>query len=265
MYITKEEWIMKLHFLGTCAGTEPMPTRKHASFALECNGKLYWFDAGEGCSYTAHNMGLDLQKIYRIIISHPHMDHVGGLANLIWNCQKLHYVRKQSQEAECVHIHIPCLETWEGVQLILKNSEFGRNYPFALEAHETHEGVLFDDGTVSVIAMPNNHLAPRDGKIHSYSFLIQCEGKRIVYSGDVREYCELDPLIADYCDALILETGHFKIDDAYAFVSSRPVEKLYFTHNGREFLHHPEESAEKVNRLFGSKAVISYDTMTAEL
>ena len=50
---------MKLIFLGTCAGTEPMPDRKHASFVLEVGATLYWFDAGEGCSYTA-------QKVQRL-------------------------------------------------------------------------------------------------------------------------------------------------------------------------------------------------------
>lgn len=43
---------MKLYFLGTCAGTEPMPDRTHTSFALESGGSIYWFDAGEGCSYS---------------------------------------------------------------------------------------------------------------------------------------------------------------------------------------------------------------------
>ena len=61
---------MKLHFLGTCAGTEPMPGRKHASVAVEVGDRLYWFDAGEGCSYTAHLMGLDLLKIKAVFISH---------------------------------------------------------------------------------------------------------------------------------------------------------------------------------------------------
>ena len=84
---------MKIYFLGTCAGTEPMPDRKHASVAIECGDAIYWFDAGEGCSYTAHNMGLDLLRVKKIMISHTHMDHVGGLGNLLWNIRKLSSVK----------------------------------------------------------------------------------------------------------------------------------------------------------------------------
>ena len=60
---------MKLHFLGTCSGTEPMPGRHHTSWVLETEGRLYWFDAGEGCSYTGYLMGLDPMAITKIIIS----------------------------------------------------------------------------------------------------------------------------------------------------------------------------------------------------
>ena len=31
---------MKIHTIGTCAGTEPMPTRQHACCIFEVNGKL---------------------------------------------------------------------------------------------------------------------------------------------------------------------------------------------------------------------------------
>lgn len=57
---------MKIHIFGTCAGTEPIPGRRHVSFAIERNGYIYWFDAGEGCSYTAHLMGVDLLSIKSI-------------------------------------------------------------------------------------------------------------------------------------------------------------------------------------------------------
>ena len=256
---------MKLHFLGTCAGTEPMPDRKHASFALETQGRLYWFDAGEGCSYTAHNLGLDLLKVCRIIISHPHMDHVGGLGNLLWNIRKLCYVRKSQPAHGDIHVHIPNLSTWEAILTILRNAEGGFAIPFGLEATRTQDGLLFDDGYLRVTAWHNTHIPQRDGQWQAFSFLIECEGKRVVYSGDVGAYEELDAPIGSGCDVLIVETGHFKIHQTHAYASTRPIQKTCFTHNGREFLHFPEESAEKVRSLFGDKAIICYDGLTMEL
>ena len=60
---------MKIHTIGTCAGTEPMPTRQHACCIFEVNGKLYCFDAGSGCSRTAWLKGLPLTDIENIFIS----------------------------------------------------------------------------------------------------------------------------------------------------------------------------------------------------
>lgn len=256
---------MKLYFLGTCAGTEPMPDRKHSSFALESDGKLYWFDAGEGCSYTAHNLGLDLLNVHKIVISHPHMDHVGGLGNLLWNIRKLHFVKNQLPSTMDIDVYIPSLETWEGVMLILRNSEGNFEIPYQHPVHETHEGVLFDDGAVKVTAVHNNHLPPRDGKWISYSFLIECEGKRIVYSGDVKSYSDLDPVIGEGCDGLIVETGHFHIADTYAYTKGKHIGKVYFTHNGRDFINAPEASIEKVRKLWGDGAVVCYDGMIEEI
>ena len=49
-----------IHILGSCAGTEPMPGRNHTSLTLSVGDRLYFFDAGESCSWTAHRLGLDL-------------------------------------------------------------------------------------------------------------------------------------------------------------------------------------------------------------
>ena len=102
---------MKIHFLGTCAGTEPMPGRKHASIAVESGKNIYWFDAGEGCSYTAHLLGIDLLKVNKVVISHTHMDHVGGLGNLLWNIRKLVIMRKQLPLHGGIEVYLPNMET----------------------------------------------------------------------------------------------------------------------------------------------------------
>ena len=256
---------MRLHFLGTCCGSEPMKDRKHASFALECNGRIYWFDAGEGCSHTAHNMGLDLLAVTRVVISHPHMDHVGGLGNLMWNIRKLCIVKHQLPYYGDLHIHIPNMQTWDGIMMILRNTEGNFEIPYGIHAHETTNGVLFDDGIVRVTAYPNAHISALNGKPQAYSFLIECEGKRIVYSGDLHDYEELNPVIGEGCDGLILETGHFKIDQAYQYVSGKQVGKVYFFHCGLEFLHYPEESRQKVDSLFGNRGFITFDGMVEQI
>lgn len=256
---------MKLIFLGTCAGTEPMPDRKHSSFALETAGRLYWFDAGEGCSYTAHNMGLDLLAVQKVVISHTHRDHVGGLGNLLWNIRKLTYVKKRPADAEIIDVYIPSMEVWDGLMMVLRNTEFGDDFPKHLKAQETWDGLLFDDGYLRVTAHHNHHIPAKNGKWQSYSFLIECEGKRIVYSGDVKAYSDFDSLLGDGCDALILETGHFVIDDAWEYAQSKNIGKLFFTHNGREILYNPEACQEKVHTLWKGAAAICYDGMTAEL
>lgn len=255
---------MKLYFLGTCAGTEPMPDRKHAAFALEIGEDLYWFDAGEGCSYTAHNLGIDVLKVKTVVISHPHIDHTGGLANLIWNIRKMHWVKKSTAEKD-IHIFMPDQGVWDGVMGLLHCSEGS----FSLEAHlhpqPVRDGILFDDGTVRVTALHNLHVPALQDQWKSFSFLIEAQGKRIVYSGDVKHYKELDPLIGNGCDGLIIETGHFGIDDVYAYTREKSIGKVYFTHNGREILNHPDASAQKVAAHFGNSAVICFDGMTETL
>ena len=53
---------MKIHTLGTSAGTQPFSGFHHSSLAVEADGALYWIDAGECGAYTAHLKGIDILK-----------------------------------------------------------------------------------------------------------------------------------------------------------------------------------------------------------
>lgn len=254
---------MNIHFLGTCSGTEPMPARKHTAFAVESNDRFYWFDAGEGCSYTAHLMGLDLLKVKKIVISHPHMDHVGGLGNLFWNIRKLTWVRKTTTCHGDVDLYTPRLKTWEGVRMILEETEGNFRTNFGINVTQVEDGMLFDDGIMKVTAYHNHHLCKcEDDCWRSFTFRIECEGKAVVYSGDVASCDDLNGAVGDGCDALIMETGHHKIMDIHSYWQTKKIGTVYFNHCGREILNDPEGATVKLKNLFGRRAVMCEDAMT---
>lgn len=124
---------MRLIILGSCSGTQPFPGRHHTSFIIEHRGKLYWFDAGETCSYTAHCMGLDLLKSSKIVISHTHMDHIGGLGNLLWTVRKLNGISGDFS-GKRLDIYIPQVESYEAIIKMLQSTQGNFSADFELEA-----------------------------------------------------------------------------------------------------------------------------------
>lgn len=256
---------MKIHILGSLAGTEPMPGRNHTSLVCECGERLYFFDAGEACGRTAYLMGLDLLKVRSITISHTHMDHIGGLGNLLWYIRKLTKLGKGLPVEERIDIYIPDLASWEGILTMLRHTESGFSCDFAIEAHPVTDGLLCDDG-LQIAAFHTRHLGiPADGVWRAFGYRMEGEGKSVVFSGDIGDYTDMDPLIGDGCDLLLVETGHMNIDGVYEYTRGKRIGRVVFVHNGREILHDPVGSEAKVARLFGGRGVIGHDAMTIEV
>ncbi len=256
--------MIKITFLGTCSGTEPMPGRHHCSIIFEINGIYYWFDAGENCSHAAYTSGIDVQRVRALFISHMHIDHIGGLANLIFTIRKVARVRKAEHiNNNSYDVFAPDLEKLAAVKLIANAHRPGDGVNII--DHEVSDGLLFEDENIRVSALHNDHLREADKEgWHSYSYLIESEGKRIVFSGDVHYPHELDPLLSGGCDLLIMETGHHKVADVCEFAKSRGARKLVFNHHGREILSDPAAAEEKAKSIFPD-ASIANDLDTIEL
>ena len=258
----REEQSMRIHLFGSCSGTEPMPCRHHTAFAIQWQGGLYWFDAGENCSYTAHMMGLDLQQVRAVFISNCHMDHVGGLGNLLWNMRKLSE-RTHRLTGKTIPLFFPELRCWDGLYQLLKCTEGNFDLDYTLNACEYQDGVIFSQDGLTVTALHNHHLAHQEGTPwRSFGFAIEAGGKRVVYTGDTKgleDYRELLP-----CDLLLTETGHHhpaQVAQTLVDAGLAPG-MLCLIHHGRDILANPVQQYRQVREILGERVRILDDQTT---
>lgn len=228
----------KITVLGSCSGTEPFENTHHCSLLFETEDSLYWFDCGEGAAYNAFVSGKDVLKTRAVFISHPHFDHIGSLSHLLFIIQKMYSKHKKKLFfGDSIDFYLPDPSILEPIKHIAMSTR-SETMRFSALPHTVSDGLVYSDENIKVTACHNSHLKEDGTKgWHSYSYLIETYGKRIVFSGDVGSPYELDPLIAEGCDILIAETGHHKVSDILKYAESRNIGKLYFNHHGREILN----------------------------
>ena len=254
----------EIKILGSASGV-PTKNRFCESIAISVDERVYLLDAGEPCSSLLVRAGIPYHRIKAVFISHMHPDHSSGIFMLI---QLMQLTGRKSP----LKLFVP-EEAVDGLSKYLKTVYlFNDLLCFKLEILPIKEnGFTYCDKNLSLSAYPNKHLHGLKEKhphlkLKSYSFLLETEKKKIVYSGDIGKPEDLNLLLEQKIALLISEMAHFKPEELLSYLSQKKIDKIILTH-----IHPDLDTEEKKLQQIGdkylgeNKVFIAYDGIEVKL
>ncbi len=142
----------RLHILG-CGSA--LPTVRHfpTTQVVECRGKLYMIDCGEGAQLQMRRAGLSFSKMGHIFISHLHGDHCFGLIGmlstfgLLGRTSKVNIYGDAALE-EILHIQLKWFCRDLGYEVVFHAVDTTKQY------------VVYEDRSLTVETIPLDHRLP---------------------------------------------------------------------------------------------------------
>ena len=226
---------MKITVFGSSHG-DPMPGRFQTSLLLETAGRYYLIDAAEPANALMVNKGVLAAQLSAVFITHMHIDHTGGLPALL--CQNCKH--RYKFPGFKTNIFLPDPAAADALVNWMKANGFNSESDLVFK---TITGkTVYHDEALKVSFFPTRHIAPAaDGSARSFALLVEAEGKRLLFSGDLApDFLDFPIEVARQCDMVFCELTHFKVAEAVKILKQLPGEcKLNFYH-----LHTPHQSAE---------------------
>ena len=95
---------------------------------------------------------------------------------------------------------------------------------------EYSAGVIYDDGTLRVTAIPTRHCEPKP----SYALLLEGDGKRVLMSGDLSQFLakgDFPEIVArEELDLFVCEMAHFGAEHVAPYLKTCRAKQVMFNH-----------------------------------
>lgn len=214
------EYCMKIVTLGTSHGAAEKG-RACSGTLLLVNDSAYLLDCGGNVESKMIDMGLTIEDIKGIFISHMHEDHAGSLSSILKHFTD--YIKTEKD----VKIYMPEEKGTVAFKDWLEALHFPVPRMGRLVFRLIHEGEIYRDDNISVSAIPTQHI-----KGASFAFVIRISDKSILYTGDLSGDFHDYPNIAfeEDFNAVICELVHFDIEKNLETIAKSKTQKLIFTH-----------------------------------
>lgn len=223
----------------TCLGIGegwPCTDRRHSAFLYHFDSEYILIDCGEGATSSYAATGLGPDAIDRIILSHQHSDHVGGLSLFIQGLwlEK----RRRPLTLHAPSAAIPALQAWFNATLL-----FTDLIGFPILWEPLVAGQSFGSGLLRITPHSTRHLdslrarfssSHPNTSFESFSFLLEGNGRRVAHTADVGHLSDLDPLLAQPLHLLICEAAHVNPDQLLARLQPASIHHILFVHLGRD-------------------------------
>ena len=204
---------MKITFLGTSHGITEAD-RFTSSALITVGEKNYLIDAGAPIMKLLQVYGVKFNTLSDIFITHSHGDHYLGLVEFVNQMESF----KQFDDVR-ITIHGPELFPYDAMRAFLFGDGSLHSKNLGGNRHETDDtasrisferysdGEIFNDGTLKVTAFKTRHFTD------SHSLLVEAEGKRVLFTGDMRHDLLDFPYAAleERANLIIMEGAHQRL------------------------------------------------------
>ena len=212
---------MKITFLGTSHGFSEK-NRFCSSAAVTVGKRHYLIDAGAPIATLLRNHDMSYFDVGGIFITHTHGDHFMGLVDFTQQMEVFPHFKGVR-----IPVFVPDAKRYMDINQFLFGKHELLDHRLMYRVYPPN-GVIFDDGNLRVTAIPVEHCPG------AHAFLLEAEGKRVVFTGDLKAGMSDYPAVITETDVdlVITEGAHTKLNkpETIEILGKSRTKRLIVTH-----------------------------------